>query len=462
MRKVFVIAARDYRAAVKTKSFLISLLIMPIMMGGSILVQLLLKDNVDTADKRFAVVDRSGGQLAKNLAKEAEIRNSKEILDKDGKQTKPKFLITIERPENDSDDGANRLRYKLSEEVRKQELFGFLEIGPDVAKFQPGMKPINGPAASNDAEELSRPVSERRALRYQSNSATYDAFHKWARGVLNKEVQSERIQAAHVNLSENDIKSLLLPVELVSKGLSTMDEKGNIVEAPDENLAASFGVPAGMIFLMFMLILLGATPLMQAVVEEKMQRIAEVLLGSIGPFDLMLGKLLGMVGVSLTLAAVYLGGAFWAAHRYHFAQFIPTSLLIWFMVYQTLAVLMFGSLFIAIGAACSDMRETQSMTWPVMLLVCIPVFVWFNVIREPNSSFATGISLFPFATPMLMLGRQAVPPGIPIWQPILGVCLVLLTTALCVYAAGRIFRVGILMQGKGAHPGQMLKWVIRG
>jgi ABC-2 type transport system permease protein len=166
--------------------------------------------------------------------------------------------------------------------------------------------------------------------------------------------------------------------------------------------------------------------------------------------------------VSLTLAAVYLGGAYWAAYRYDFAQFIPTSLLLWFLVYQMLAVLMFGSLFIAIGASCTDMRETQSMTWPVMLLICIPMFVWLNVIREPNSSFATGISLFPFATPMLMLGRQAVPPGIPLWQPILGVCLVLLTTTLCVYAAGRIFRVGILMQGKGANVGQVLKWVFRG
>jgi len=112
----------------------------------------------------------------------------------------------------------------------------------------------------------------------------------------------------------------------------------------------------------------------------------------------MLGKLLGMVGVSLTLAAVYLGGAYWAAYRYDFAQFIPTSLLLWFLVYQMLAVLMFGSLFIAIGASCTDMRETQSMTLAVMLLICIPMFVWLNVIREPNSSFATGISLFPFAT----------------------------------------------------------------
>src|SRR5207237_9878656 len=141
------------------------------------------------------------------------------------------------------------------------------------------------------------------------------AFHKEAGGVMDKEIQSESVRAAQVNLPENDIKALLLPVALVSKGLSTRDETGKVVEAPDENLGASFGVPAGMIFLMFMLVLLGATPLMQAVVEEKMQRIAEVLLGSIGPFHLMLGKLLGMVGVSLTLAAVYLGGAFWAAHR---------------------------------------------------------------------------------------------------------------------------------------------------
>jgi ABC-2 type transport system permease protein len=217
-----------------------------------------------------------------------------------------------------------------------------------------------------------------------------------------------------------------------------------------------------MIMLMFMLVLLGATPLMQGVVEEKMQRIAEVLLGSVRPFELMMGKLIGMVGVSLTLAAVYLGGAYWAAVRYNFAEFIPTGLLMWFFAYQVLAVLMFGSLFIAIGASCTDMRETQAMTWPVMLLICIPMFVWFQVVREPNSPFALGISLFPFATPMLMLGRQAVPPGIPIWQPILGVCLVLTTTVVCVYAAGRIFRVGILMQGKGANLGQVMKWVFRG
>ena len=196
--------------------------------------------------------------------------------------------------------------------------------------------------------------------------------------------------------------------------------------------------------------------------EEKIQRIAEVLLGSVRPFQLMMGKLLGIVGVSLTLVAVYLAGAYWAAERFDFADLIPVDLLVWFLVYQVLSVLMYGSLFIAVGAACTDTKETQTMLLPVMLLACLPMFVMANVIREPNSSFALGASLFPFATPMLMIARQAVPPGIPVWQPVVGVVLVLATTLLCVYAAGRIFRVGILMQGKGARFSQLFQWVFRG
>jgi len=98
-----------------------------------------------------------------------------------------------------------------------------------------------------------------------------------------------------------------------------------------------------------------------------------------------------------------------------------------------------------------------------MLLATFPLFVWFNVIHEPNSSFAKWVSLIPTATPMLMIARLAVPPqSLPWWQPTLGVILTLVTTLFCVYAAGRIFRVGLLMQGKGARIGEMIKWVFRG
>jgi ABC-2 type transport system permease protein len=193
-----------------------------------------------------------------------------------------------------------------------------------------------------------------------------------------------------------------------------------------------------------------------------MQRIAEVLLGSIPPFQLMLGKLMGSVAVSLTMVAVYLTGAFVALDRSGYGQYFPMQLVLWFVVFQVLAVVMFGSIFIAIGAAVSDLKEAQSMMTPVILLLVFPMFVWLNVVREPNSSFALGMSLFPPATPMLMVVRQAVPPGIPTWQPLVGITAVLLTTLLCVIAAGRIFRVAILMQGKGAKVADMLRWAIRG
>ena len=102
------------------------------------------------------------------------------------------------------------------------------------------------------------------------------------------------------------------------------------------------------------------------------------------------------------------------------------------------------------------------MIMPVMLLVCLPLFSLRFITQEPNSAFATGISFVPIATPMLMIARLAVPPGPAWWQPLLGVVVVVATTVLFVYCAGRIFRVGLLMQGKGARLSEMARWVFRG
>jgi ABC-2 type transport system permease protein len=201
---------------------------------------------------------------------------------------------------------------------------------------------------------------------------------------------------------------------------------------------------------------------MQGVVEEKMQRIAEMVLGSVRPFELMLGKLFGLMGVSLTLAALYLGGAYGLALHYGVADLVSPAVLAWFIVYLVVGVVMYGALFIAVGAACSDLRDTQTMLWPVMLLAMLPLFVWINVAREPTSTFSTVASLIPTATPMLMILRVAVPPGVGWWQPALGLVMMLVTTVIFVYAAGRIFRVGILMQGKGASVRDLARWVVRG
>jgi ABC-2 type transport system permease protein len=169
-----------------------------------------------------------------------------------------------------------------------------------------------------------------------------------------------------------------------------------------------------------------------------------------------------MVGVSLTVAAVYLIGAYVVASHYQYTEYLAPQVLAWFLVYLILSVLMFGSLFIAVGAAATDMKESQSLLLPIMLVACLPLFVLGAIIQEPNGTLATSLSFIPTATPMLMTARIAVPPGVPWWQPFLGVIGVLAATLGCVWAAGRIFRVGILMQGKGARFGDLIKWVARG
>jgi ABC-2 type transport system permease protein len=433
MRKIWVIANREYQAAVRTKSFLISVVVLPLLMGGSGLVQVLLKDFRDTREQHYVVVDRTSGEkLVDRLKQAAVLHNEK---------TKPPFDVQQEEPRRGDAQAMKEQRLDLSERVRRREILGFLEIGPEV--FQ----------------TASEPGAEQAAIRYQSNSPTNQDFSQWADAVINEAVHNQR--AAKLGVSPEQLKATLQPVPLLSKGLSKRNARGEIEDTPEDRIA-SFLVPAGLMMLMFIIVLVGATPLMQGVVEEKMQRIAEVLLGSVQPFELMFGKLLGITGVSLTLAAIYLSGAFWAAHHYGFAEMFSVPLIAWFILFQTLAVMMYGSLFIAVGAACTDLRETQNLMWPVMMVAMFPMFVLVNVIREPSSSFALGASLFPFATPTLMVARMAVPPGVPLWQPVIGVGLVVATTLACVYAAGRIFRVGILMQGKGARLADLFRWVVSG
>lgn len=439
MRKMIVVAVREYLAAVKSKAFIVSMVALPFIWGGGIVIQVAMRNKVDTKDKRIAVLDYTN-QLYDSVAAAANERNSKEIFEGEGelrKQVKPRFVL--EKAEASSADAA-KTRLSLSERVRKDEILAFVIVGPDV------LKPGADPALA--------------AIDYHSNSPTYDDIQHWISEPLNSEIQQLRLKAA--NLDAGVVAAATRRIPVGNLGLVSKDEAGNITKAERTNEIANIFVPMGLMMLMLMVVMVGASPLVQSVLEEKTLRIAEVLLGSLPPFQLMMGKLLGMVGVSLTIVTVYLVGAFYAIHQAGFGSFFPAHVIWWFVVFQALAVIMYGSLFIAAGAAVSDMKEAQSLITPIMVIAISPMFVWLNVVKEPSSSFALAISLIPPATPMLMTIRQAVPPGIPTWQPVLGILLVLLTTIACVFAAGRIFRVGILMQGKGAKVGEMMRWVFRG
>jgi ABC-2 type transport system permease protein len=452
MRKVLVVALREYRAAVRTKAFLISLILMPLLMGGSIGVQIFFKKMDDTKEKSFAVIDRTPGErLFKVLEDTAGQRNQHAEQDADlSKQLRGAYKLKRIKPSADDENAIKDQRLELSQQVEKGEFRGFLEIGAKVLDYDDPPKPPSG-----------KPADDAHSIRYQSNNPTSIEFSVWADTVLNAAIERQRF--ADANVPAEKVQAMQRRVDLRIKALTKFNERtGKIEDAPDESQIANILVPGVLIAMMFLMIMIGATPAMQSVIEEKMQRIAEVLLGSVTPFQLMLGKLIGMVGVSLTVAAVYLIGAYVVAGHYGYTEYLAPHVLAWFLVYLVLAVLMFGSVFIAVGAAATDMKESQSLLLPIMLVACLPLFVLGAIIQEPNGTLATTMSFIPTATPMLMTARLAVPPGVPWWQPLLGVVGVLAATLGCVWAAGRVFRVGILMQGKGARFADMIKWAVQG
>ncbi len=456
MRKALVVAAREYNAAVRTKTFVIGLLMMPLLMGGSILLQVLLRDAGGDKPRPIAVIDRTPGEQVFPVL-EAQVKAvDKEFTGLRSGEAKSLGRYRLERVDPGADDPESvaQLRFELSERVRKGELFGVLEIGRDV--FRPAPLSAEVPAG-----EAPKPPDERRAVRVQSNRAEASDFVRGFAAVVNGVVQQARAREA--GLPPEKLAEIKQPVPVLSRGLTRPDARtGKLEDASEQSRIAAFAVPFGLIMVAFAVLMMTATPLMQSVLEEKMQRIAEVLLGSVPPFQLMLGKLLGMAAVSFTIAAVYLGGAYWLAWYYGMAEFVAPELLGWFAVFQPLATLMFGALFIAVGAACNDMKETQNLLWPVMLLAVFPMFLLGPLLQDAHGPAMTAVSFFPFATPTLMLARQAMPPGVPLWQPLVGAALVLATTVACVWAAGRIFRVGLLAQGQGAGYAQMIRWVIRG
>jgi ABC-type Na+ efflux pump permease subunit len=444
MRKMLVVAVREYLAAVRTKTFFITLIIMPVLLGGSIVVEWLLRDLHDTKTRHFAVLDRTpGARLYPAIARAVEAYNERTKDPATNKEILPHFEVEQVPASANTPEAIAEQRLELSERVRAGELFGFLEISPEV------LEPANGQTGKQE-----------HVIRYQSNRPTNRDFPHLIEEPLLRTIQDARLDETNLRVPRDKLREIMRPAPVEAMGLTRRNPiSGANEEGSLQSRIAPVAVPIGFGLLMFMVVMMTASPMMQGVVEEKMQRIAEVLLGSVRPFDLMLGKLLGMTAVSLTITTFYLGGVYWAAWRYGFADDIPSHLLAWFVVFQALAALMYGSLFIAVGAACTDMKETQNLMWPVMLLAMVPMFLMGSVLQEPNSAVAVSFSFFPFATPMLMMMRQSVPPGVPAWQPFLGVALVVLMTLLCVWAAGRIFRVGILMQGKGAKLGEMLRWV---
>jgi len=438
MHKILRFVKREYLAAVKTKGFIIMLLLMPVLMGGSGIAMYLLRGQVDTTDKRVAVIDRSGF-VAGLVLKAAEERNAVAVIDKEtGKKVQPAYIFEVIEPD-EADPRAQRL--DLSDRIRGGDLHAFVEVGPNV---------LHPTGDQNDFR-----------IKYHGKNAAVDNVRNWLNNTINPYLRKIRLQEAGVEESKAD--EIMAWIQVEAMGLVSIDEDtGQIKEARKTGEAEAILVPAVLFFLMFMLVMMGAMPLLQSTMEEKTQRIAEVLLGSLQPHQFMAGKVFGGLLVSLTGGSVYVAGGIFFMRRFGLAEFIPFHVIPWFFTFLVLEIIMVGSILAALGAACNDPKDAQNLTFPAMFPVFFPMFIFMPVLQEPTSAFATWLSMFPLFTPMLMLIRKAAPVGIPAWQPWVGLAEVLLFTVFIVWIGGRIFRVGILMQGGPPKLSSILKWAFRG
>lgn len=434
--KMWVVARREYRATVRTKAFVIAIFLVPVFMFGGIGVQALTKGKIDNAPKKVAVLDRSG-KLYELLTDAARKRNEVDIKDETGKLIdSPYEFERLEVEEARIDDQ----RLELSDRIRAKSLFAFIEVAPGVVDG--GGKPGEVP------------------IRYYSNQPTYNNITRWLSLVVNDKVRSARL--AEAGIDRAIVEQAMMPVEVDNLGLLERTKTGEIKSAERVNRFQVIFVPLGILMLMWMALMMTTQPILSGVIEEKMQKISEVLLGSITPFDLMMGKLVGYVGVAVTLIGIYLIGGWAAANYYGKTDMIPMHLVGWFIVFMALAIFMYGALFLAAGACCNDLKEAQNLVMPIWLLLLIPMFTLGTVLEHPTSNFATGLSLFPPATPMVLMIRMSMAPGVPTWQIIAGITGTILTTLLFVWAAGRVFRIGLLMQGKPPKPTEIVKWVFQG
>jgi len=442
--KVMLIAWREFRHTALTKGFIFGAVAMPVVMFGVIAVlPNLLSKQQPPLKGTIAVVDPSG----------AVVPRAKAILEK--RATIAEIAGDLaEKPPTTTAERMDAMTQLTGASDQVVEVEWRVETAPDAVA---GMKAelakgtlIAGVSVDAGALDPAKPVEGVELFIPSSLSPKHIGQISRA---LRKAVEEERIARSGVD------KALL---ERLS---GTPDPKTTRISPEGseakENTELRFVVPAAFMFLLWICVFTSANYLLTTTIEEKSNKVMEVLLAAASPMQLLAGKILGYSMVSLVILVMYGGLGVAGLSAAAMMDLVPLMHLVYLVVFFTMAYFMVASMMAAVGSAVSDLREAQSLVAPVTFVLIVPLMLWMVIVENPNGLFSTIVSFIPPITPFVMILRlTAATEPIPLWQTALSIAWGFGCALGMLWLAARIFRVGVLMQGKPPSPRELLRWAM--
>ena len=218
-------------------------------------------------------------------------------------------------------------------------------------------------------------------------------------------------------------------------------------------------LPMAFMILMFIGVMSGGQTMLTSMIEEKSTRVVEVLLSAVSPMELMAGKLIGGVAITLVMLGLYIAMGLALLATFSLFGLLDPWLIVYLAIFFLIGFFLFGSLMLAVGAAVNDMTEAQTLQMPLMLVLMVPWFIWPAVSRNPGSTFAVVVSHLPPLNTFGMLLRLGSSQPPPWWEVWLSIAVGLASVVAAVWVAAKVFRIGLLMYGKPPDLKTLIRWV---
>ena len=465
MSKITRVAGREFASTAMTKGFIIGALVVPAVIALLMPLVIMLAMSVQPpADNGTVyVLDRSGdvsGELSERLSPDQVEKRWRERFE-ELKEVSKKFIPG--QSEAQADAGIAQ-----AASIIKFPNFRVIPTSPD-ADIEEIKAELRAQVASNTdpSEEIETLLAvieidadATRKLNPDEGFGTYQVFF---RPKLNEETVSEIKDSIRWSIREKRYENAGIDRGEISELSSIVARKSQEIteegERDEASQIASFAIPFAAMLLLLIASMTGGQYLLTTTIEEKSNRVVEVLLSACSPMELMTGKILGQMAVGLSLLFIYNSLGIFALIMLNRGDLIAPSTIALIFVYFILAYFMFASLMAAIGSAVNDLREAQSLMTPVILLMMLPYIFFMPVIRAPSSMLSTVMSFIPPISPFIMIMRVASTDPPPMWQVAASIAVNMVAVVFFLWLAAKVFRVGLLMFGKPPNLRTLIKWV---